>query len=183
MAATAAMPAPPRYYKAYTNEAVADGTAPEPPKPLDVYNSFGVPRDATVEGTGFRSLEDGGLKTLYDPAKDRLDELRRLNKETVDQFVGLIDLVSTEADGVAAATDRLELLFTNMHHMLNEFRPHQGRETIRAMMERQQHDRGRMIDELTSMYADIKKTLSEQFAVAGQLPTASTADGAAPMEE
>lgn len=37
--------------------------------------------------------------------------------------------------------DDLSLLFVHMHHLLNEFRPHQARETLRVMMETQKRQR------------------------------------------
>jgi len=35
----------------------------------------------------------------------------------------------------------LSLLFIHIHHLLNEFRPHQARETLRVMMELQRRQR------------------------------------------
>ena len=35
----------------------------------------------------------------------------------------------------------LSLLFIHIHHLLNEFRPHQARETLRVMMEVQKRQR------------------------------------------
>lgn len=37
--------------------------------------------------------------------------------------------------------DDLNLLFVHIHHLLNEFRPHQGRETLRVIMEVQKRQR------------------------------------------
>ena len=37
--------------------------------------------------------------------------------------------------------DDLTLLFINMHHLINEFRPHQARETLRVMLEQQRTQR------------------------------------------
>lgn len=37
--------------------------------------------------------------------------------------------------------DDISLLFVHMHHLLNEFRPHQARETLRVMMEMQKRQR------------------------------------------
>lgn len=37
--------------------------------------------------------------------------------------------------------DDLTLLFVHIHHLLNEYRPHQARETLRVMMELQKRQR------------------------------------------
>ena len=39
----------------------------------------------------------------------------------------------------------LSVLFINMHHLINEFRPHQARETLCVIMERQRKQREEMI--------------------------------------
>ncbi|XP_015768035.1 PREDICTED: mediator of RNA polymerase II transcription subunit 7-like [Acropora digitifera] len=42
----------------------------------------------------------------------------------------------------------LNLLFINIHHLINELRPHQARETLRVMMERQKQQRLETADKL-----------------------------------
>ena len=37
--------------------------------------------------------------------------------------------------------DDLTLLFFHVHHLINEFRPHQARETLRVMLQTQRHQR------------------------------------------
>jgi len=46
-----------------------------------------------------------------------------------------------ESEARAAKIDDLTLLFIHMHHLVNEFRPHQARETLRVMMEQQKRQR------------------------------------------
>merc|ERR1712181_157608 len=103
------MPVPPlNYVKLYTDENVKAGRAPRPPPPIaDTYSMFGVTinnDDAIIQ-----SLESQGIKRLYSTKDiDRKKELRKLN--------------------------HINLLFIHMHHLVNEFRPHQARETLRVML-------------------------------------------------
>eukprot|EP00040_Diaphanoeca_grandis_P012274 m.62375 g.62375 ORF g.62375 m.62375 type:complete len:168 (-) comp23140_c2_seq5:117-620(-) len=157
--AQTAMPLPPRYFELYTDEAVESSTTPAPPKPRTTYNSFGVPND--TDSNFVKPLEDIGFKQLYDSSKDRLAELKRLNKETMAQFMDLVQLLSSSSEGVNENVEKLKLLFTNMHHMLNEFRPHQARETIRAMMEQQLQERDEMVQDLTNLYDEVRTTLQQ----------------------
>ncbi len=40
----------------------------------------------------------------------------------------------------------LNLLFINMHHLINEFRPHQARETLRVMLHVQKRKRSHLTE-------------------------------------
>ena len=44
------------------------------------------------------------------------------------------------------------LLFIHMHHLVNEFRPHQARETLRVMMEQQKRQRIEIADRFRRHY-------------------------------
>lgn len=41
----------------------------------------------------------------------------------------------------AEKVDDISLLFIHIHHLLNEFRPHQARETVRVMLDLQRRQR------------------------------------------
>ena len=58
-------------------------------------------------------------------------------------FLDLIDILIKAPDS-PKRTEKLEdlnLLFIHMHHLINEYRPHQARETLRVMMEQQKQQR------------------------------------------
>jgi mediator of RNA polymerase II transcription subunit 7 len=69
--------------------------------------------------------------------------LRKLNHSLLVNFLDLLDLLAQypESTRRAEKVDDLNLLFIHIHHLLNEFRPHQARETLRVMMELQKRQR------------------------------------------
>merc|ERR1712083_1278337 len=124
------------YVKLYTDDAVKRGTAPKPPPPIqETYSMFGVTinnDDAIIQ-----SLESQGIKRLYSAKDiDRKKELRKLNHSILVNFLDLIDILikCPESPKRDEKIEDTNLLFIHMHHLINEFRPHQARETLRVMM-------------------------------------------------
>jgi mediator of RNA polymerase II transcription subunit 7 len=58
-------------------------------------------------------------------------------------FLDLIDILISAPENAKRTEkiDDLTLLFVHIHHLLNEYRPHQARETLRVMMELQKRQR------------------------------------------
>ncbi|KAG7207833.1 hypothetical protein KM043_009434 [Ampulex compressa] len=116
--------------------------APRPPPPIhDTYSMFGNVFNA--DDTIIRPLEAQGIKRLYPQHFDRRRELKKLNHSLLVNFLDLIDLLVQCPDSPRRAekVEDLSLLFIHIHHLLNEFRPHQARETLRVMMELQRRQR------------------------------------------
>ena len=84
-----------------------------------------------------------GIKRLYPLHFDRRRELKKLNQSLLVNFLDLLDLLVHCPDSPRRAekVEDLSLLFIHIHHLLNEFRPHQARETLRVMMELQRRER------------------------------------------
>ncbi|XP_077280296.1 mediator complex subunit 7 isoform X2 [Temnothorax americanus] len=137
------LPLPPvQYINPYTDENVRRGRAPRPPPPIhDSYSMFGNVFNA--DDTIIRPLEAQGIKRLYPQHFDRRRELKKLNHSLLVNFLDLIDLLVQCPDSPRRAekVEDLSLLFIHIHHLLNEFRPHQARETLRVMMELQRRQR------------------------------------------
>merc|ERR1712029_189445 len=78
----------------------------------------------------------GGFKRLYSSKDiDRKKELRKLNHSVLVNFLDLIDILikCPESPKRDEKIEDINLLFI-MHHLINEFRPHQARETLRVML-------------------------------------------------
>merc|ERR1719192_2910913 len=84
-----------------------------------------------------QSLESQGFKRLYSAKDiDRKKELRKLNHSVLVNFLDMIDILikTPESPKREEKIEDINLLFIHMHHLINEFRPHQARETLRVML-------------------------------------------------
>lgn len=139
--------APMIYINNFTNENVRTGQIPPPPSLVkDTYSNFGKlidPNDVLI-----RSLESQGIQQLY-TNNDYKRELKKLNHSILMNYLDLLDILakSPTALGVTGRTLReekledIQLLFINMHHLINELRPHQARDNIKAILEKQKEQR------------------------------------------
>ncbi|XP_029439475.1 mediator of RNA polymerase II transcription subunit 7 [Rhinatrema bivittatum] len=138
-----ALPLPPmQYIKEYTDENIRKGLAPKPPLPVkDSYMMFG--NQFQCDDLIIRPLESQGIERLYPLQFDHKKELRKLNMSILVNFLDLLDIL-IRSPGSIRREEKLEdlkLLFVHMHHLINEYRPHQARETLRVMMEVQKRQR------------------------------------------
>ncbi|XP_058941523.2 mediator of RNA polymerase II transcription subunit 7-like [Pocillopora verrucosa] len=145
-------PLPPaQYYKVYTDENVEKQLVPDPPTPAEgAYAMFGASFE--TDESIIRPLELQGITRLYTTQGrfDRIKELKKLNHSIVINFLELLDILikSPSSPKREEKLEDLNLLFINIHHLINELRPHQARETLRVMMERQKQQRLDTADKL-----------------------------------
>lgn len=138
-----ALPPPPmQYIKEYTDENIRKGLAPKPPPPIrDSYMMFG--NQFQCDDLIIRPLESQGIERLHPIQFDHKRELKKLNMSILVNFLDLLDIL-IKSPGSIKREEKLEdlkLLFVHLHHLINEYRPHQARETLRVMMEVQKRQR------------------------------------------
>ncbi|KAL7266051.1 Mediator of RNA polymerase II transcription subunit 7 [Rhizina undulata] len=120
-----------------------------PPSPDGSYWAFNehwmVPeRHPSLEETGVQKLygnnstgsEEGGEKEK-EKSIDRAVELRRLSKSLLLNFLELTGVLGIAPENFHQKTTDMETILYNMHHLINEYRPHQARETLCLNMEEQ----------------------------------------------
>ncbi|XP_004073469.1 mediator of RNA polymerase II transcription subunit 7 [Oryzias latipes] len=138
-----ALPPPPmQYIKEYTDENIRKGLVPKPPPPIrDSYMMFG--NQFQCDDLIIRPLESQGIERLHPMQFDHKRELKKLNMSILVNFLDLLDIL-IKSPGNIKREEKMEdikLLFVHMHHLINEYRPHQARETLRVMMEVQKRQR------------------------------------------
>ncbi|PIK54927.1 putative mediator of RNA polymerase II transcription subunit 7-like [Apostichopus japonicus] len=142
-AVSSTFPLPPMQYIAnYSDEKVRNSAVPKPPLPAqDSYNMFGA--TFTSNDEIIRPLEAQGLTRLHPKYFRHKEELKKLNHSILVNFLELLEvLISCPGGGKREEkVEDINLLFVHMHHLINEYRPHQARETLRVMMEVQKRQR------------------------------------------
>jgi mediator of RNA polymerase II transcription subunit 7 len=99
---------------------------------------------------GLPSLTEQGIDQLYTPPStpsangttisthsDRAIVLKRIAKSLLLNFLELMGIMSVNPEQYMEKIQDLRTLFINFHHLLNEYRPHQARESLIMMMEEQ----------------------------------------------
>nr|CAG4644341.1 EOG090X0EJA [Lepidurus arcticus] len=142
-AQVSSLPPPPvQFISLYSDENIKRGRAPKPPALIDgSYSMFGNVFHA--DDAVIRPLESQGIRRLYPNNYDHRRELKKLNHSVLASFLDLVDILirSPESSRRAEKIEDITLLFIHMHHLVNEFRPHQARETLRVMLELQKRQR------------------------------------------
>lgn len=168
------LPLPPgQYFNQFTDDNQRKNRLPKPPAPIqDTYQMFG----STFNNEEMiRSLESQGIRRLIPQHFDRRKELKKLNHSLFANFLDLIDLLIHYPDS-PKRTEKIEdlsLLFVHIHHLLNEFRPHQARETLRVLMEVQKRTRIETSVRFQKHLEKVRDMVRNAFA---QLPEITDAD-------
>ncbi|KAJ6786400.1 hypothetical protein PWT90_03370 [Aphanocladium album] len=90
----------------------------------------------TLEEQGITNLPASGQSSAKDAKHyDRAFELKRLSKSLLLNFLELSGALSRSPSHAEEKVQDLRTLFINMHHILNEYRPHQARESAIEMMQ------------------------------------------------
>ncbi|KAL9021810.1 MAG: hypothetical protein Q9185_001045 [Variospora sp. 1 TL-2023] len=148
-AISAAFPAPPPFYKSFTPENLArlselqqgnpslttedlppdlrNLLPPSPPPPGHQYRAFDVTHANPVPPSA-----DAIPKDPPDPHR-----LLQTTRQLLVAFLSLTHSLATDPDTWAPKWDEMKALFSEAHAIVNEYRPHQARETLIHMMEEQ----------------------------------------------
>jgi len=164
---TTPMPAPPDYFKEFTDENIRNNSCPKPPKiPTDAVKIFGT--DQCSSWGTVRPLETYNFPRLHPQYCDHRKELKKMVQSVAIGFLDLLDILTKVPDSRERnqRIDDLMLLFIHIHHMINEFRPHQARESLKLILEVQKRRREtlsqnlkKVIDKCTESLSEAKKIL------------------------
>ncbi|KAI9886101.1 MAG: adenylosuccinase ade13 [Watsoniomyces obsoletus] len=163
-----------------------------PPKPpiSGTYRSFGATYNVVDT---LPSLEEQGIEQLYpspsDPdsvntdatqsewTHDRAFYLQKIAKSLLLNFMELVGVLSVDPSQYGKKVEDLRTLFINAHHLLNEYRPHQARETLIQMMQQQLQRSRAETEGIRRMKKRVEEVLEGIAKNAEQVVNERTLDG------
>ncbi|KAK6538867.1 Mediator of RNA polymerase II transcription subunit 7 [Orbilia ellipsospora] len=91
---------------------------------------------------------------------DRAQELRRLCKSLLLNYLELVGIMGMSPEEFEEKVYHLRIHLINIHQLINEYRPHQARETLIAMMEEQLEKSKQETEENRKACAKIKDMMA-----------------------
>lgn len=76
-----------------------------------------------------------GAAAAPDNNRERALNLKRLTKSALLNFLEFVGVASINPDGAAEKADDIETILINIHNAINEYRPHQARESLIETMQ------------------------------------------------
>ncbi|CCJ31103.1 unnamed protein product [Pneumocystis jirovecii] len=89
------------------------------------------------------SLTEFGIQQLFDAkngplcAQERIAELKKMLKSLLLNFLELLGIMGIAPEQFVEKVEHIRILLLNMHHLINEYRPHQARHTLCCLVEKQ----------------------------------------------
>lgn len=172
----------PAYKKQIEEEARADGDAnhgegeeeiscaldfmiPPPMPKSSKYRAFGSVWQVKDE---LPDLETLGLTQLYKKANEydtnnyqyKIQELRKLLKSLLLNYLELVGILGINPALYEKKVENIRTILVNIHHLLNEYRPHQSRESLIMLLEEQVEYKKKEIKHIDQVCTQIREQLA-----------------------
>lgn len=115
-----------------------------------------------------------GIAQLYkesdlpnaEDSKFKIEELKKLLKSLLLNFLEIIGVMSVAPEQFSTKIEHIRTILINIHHLLNEYRPHQSRESLILLLEKQVEIKKDEIKEIERVCNEVEtkiKALVEEF--------------------
>lgn len=173
----------PEYKKAKTasaNQNDADAAADSEDRPecaLDFLIPPPMPKDSQYRAFGsvwqlkdqLPDLKTMGLTQLYKKASAedtnnyqyKIKELLKLLKSLLLNYLELVNILSVNPSLYEQKVDHIRTILVNIHHLLNEYRPHQSRESLIMLLEEQLEYKRKEIKEIDQVCQQLRDKLAQ----------------------
>lgn len=91
----------------------------------------------------------------------RINELKKLFKSLLLNFLELIGIISKNPTLYPTKLEQIRIILINIHHLLNEYRPHQARESLILMLTNQLKSKRNEIKQIRERCEQVKSKLQQ----------------------
>lgn len=182
-------PPPPPYIKFFTQENVEklaeykktiskDAESQEEPQcALDFLIPPPMPKSSRYRAFGsvwelkdhLPDLETLGMTQLYKKTSEtdsnnyqnKIKELHKLLKSLLLNYLELVGILSINPTLYEKKVENIRTILVNIHHLLNEYRPHQSRESLIMLLEEQLEYKRKEIREIDQVCQQIRDKLAK----------------------
>lgn len=142
-----------------------DFMIPPPMPKSSKYRAFGSVWQVKDE---LPDLETLGLTQLYKKANQydtnnyqyKLQELRKLLKSLLLNYLELVGILGINPELYEKKVENIRTILVNIHHLLNEYRPHQSRESLIMLLEEQVEFKKKEIRHIDQVCTQIRERLA-----------------------
>lgn len=166
----------PEYLKSKTKETTDEDAPEKPESALDFLIPPPMPRDSQYRAFGsvwqlkdqLPDLKTMGLTQLYKKASAedttnyqyKIKELHKLLKSLLLNYLELVNILSVDPSVYEQKVDHIRTILVNIHHLLNEYRPHQSRESLIMLLEEQLEYKRKEIVEIDQVCQQLRDKLA-----------------------
>ncbi|CAB4256812.1 similar to Saccharomyces cerevisiae YOL135C MED7 Subunit of the RNA polymerase II mediator complex [Maudiozyma barnettii] len=145
-----------------------DFLSPPPMPSTHQYRAFGSVWQVKDE---LPDLETLGITRLYKKSDSdtngdvptsyqyKTQELRKLLKSLLLNYLELVGVLSINPELYEPKMENIRTILTNIHHLLNEYRPHQSRESLIMLLEEQLEHKKSEIQHIHEVCRQVQKHL------------------------
>lgn len=118
-------------------------------------------------------LEDMGIPQLYktsalpsgEDSQIKILALKKLLKSLLLNFLEVVGVMSVAPQEFSTKVEHIRTILINIHHLLNEYRPHQSRESVILLLENQVETKRREINEIEQVCEEVEEKVRSLVAV------------------
>lgn len=118
-------------------------------------------------------LEDMGIEQLYKSSElpsgadsqFKITELKKLLKSLLLNFLEVVGVMSVAPQEFASKVEHIRTVLINIHHLLNEYRPHQSRESLILLLENQVETKRKEIREMHKVCEEVEARVKRLVSV------------------
>ncbi|CDO94409.1 unnamed protein product [Kluyveromyces dobzhanskii CBS 2104] len=93
--------------------------------------------------------------------ENRIQELKKLLKSLLLNFLELIGILGVDSSIYEKKLDEIRVIAINIHHLLNEYRPHQSRESLIMLFEEQLEHKRKETEHINKICDEVESQLAE----------------------